>query len=242
MMKKNRNSRRGKSNFGKGKMNNDNDKNDGRCYKCGKHGHIQAECPKLKKKLSRNFQKKKSFGSWSDEEESDHEEIANMCFMSINEDSDEDSGELGIMVDVGKSEVRLPTCPNYHELQEFIDIALADIEKVLNELRKIQRKERLGFEVGILESEEKKPLKILITPHVSTMENSVIPLTIAGLRTAGDGSGNPSPLDHCKKNRKVEWYLDSACSIHMTGDKQLFKTVTKLDGGTATFGDKSKGM
>jgi len=27
----------------------------------------------------------------------------------------------------------------------------------------------------------------------------------------------------------------------MTGDKQLFKSVTKLDGGTVTFGDKSKG-
>ena len=27
----------------------------------------------------------------------------------------------------------------------------------------------------------------------------------------------------------------------MTGDKQLFKSVTKLDGGTITIGDKSKG-
>nr|XP_009597507.1 uncharacterized protein LOC104093463 [Nicotiana tomentosiformis] len=46
--------------------------------------------------------------------------------------------------------------------------------------------------------------------------------------------------EHCKKNRKGKWYLDTACSRHMTGDKQLFKTVTKLDGGTVTFGDKSK--
>ncbi|XP_070043253.1 uncharacterized protein [Nicotiana tomentosiformis] len=63
MMRKNKNSRRGKSNFRKGKMNNENDKNDGRCYECGKHGHIQAECPELKKKINRNFQKKKSFGA-----------------------------------------------------------------------------------------------------------------------------------------------------------------------------------
>ncbi|XP_070040842.1 uncharacterized protein [Nicotiana tomentosiformis] len=142
MMKKNRNNRRDKSNFRKGKMNNENDKNDGRCYECGKHRHIQAECPELKKKLSRNFQKKKSFGAWSDEEESVHEEIANMCFMAIKEDSDEDSGELGLMADEGTSEVHFSTCPNCHELQEFIDIAFADIEKVLNELRKIQREKK----------------------------------------------------------------------------------------------------
>ncbi|XP_070043277.1 uncharacterized protein [Nicotiana tomentosiformis] len=134
MMKKNRYSRRDKSNFRKYKINNDNDKNDGRCYECGKHGEIQAECHKLKKKHSRNFQKKKSFQFLSDEKESDQEEVANICFMAINDNSDEDSCELGLMADKGTSELRLPTYPNYHELQEFIDIALADIEKVLNEL------------------------------------------------------------------------------------------------------------
>ncbi|XP_075105071.1 uncharacterized protein LOC142179243 [Nicotiana tabacum] len=104
MMRKNRYSRRGKSNFRKGRTNNENDKNDGRCYECRKHGHIQADCPVLKKKLNRNLQKKKFFGAWSDEEESDHEEIANMCFMAIKEDSNEDSGELGLMKDKGVDE------------------------------------------------------------------------------------------------------------------------------------------
>ncbi|XP_070054036.1 uncharacterized protein [Nicotiana tomentosiformis] len=97
MMRKNRNSRRGKPNFRKGRINNKTDKNDGRCYECGKFGHIQADCPELNKKLSRNMQKKKYFGAWSDEEESDHEEVANICFMAINEN--EDLGELGLMAD-----------------------------------------------------------------------------------------------------------------------------------------------
>lgn len=61
-----------------------------------------------------------------------------MCFTVIKEDSDEDSCELGLMADKGTSKVRLPTCPSCHELQEFINIALANIEKILNELRKIQ--------------------------------------------------------------------------------------------------------
>nr|XP_009787985.1 PREDICTED: uncharacterized protein LOC104235856 [Nicotiana sylvestris] len=140
----------------KGRINNEND---GRCYKCGKHGHIQADCPVLKKKVSRNLQRKKFFGAWSDEEESNHEEIANMGFMALEDDSNEESGEsgfsgnirineakdldqLGLMEDEGTSEVRPLNCPNYYELQEFVDIALADIERVLNELRKIQREKK----------------------------------------------------------------------------------------------------
>ncbi|XP_019256245.1 PREDICTED: uncharacterized protein LOC109234627 [Nicotiana attenuata] len=209
MMRKNRNSRKGIPNFRKGRINNEND---GRCYECGKHGHIQADCPEQKKKLSRNLQRKKSFGAWSDEEEFDHEEIANMCFMALEDDSNEESGELGssgnrginekedsdqlgLMADERTSEVRPLNCPNCYE-QEFIDIALADIERVLNELRKIQR--------------EKKEWALKLE-------------------------------EHRKKNRKGKWYLESVCSRHMTGDKQLSKTVTKLDGGTVTFGDKSKG-
>nr|XP_018627673.1 uncharacterized protein LOC104100345 [Nicotiana tomentosiformis] len=105
MMRKNKYSKRGKSNFIRGRTNSENDKNNGRCYECGKHGHIKPDCPMLKTKLSRNFQKKKSFGAWSDEEESDIEEIVNMCFMAIKEDSNEDSCELGLMADEGTSEV-----------------------------------------------------------------------------------------------------------------------------------------
>jgi len=56
MMRKNRYSRRGRSNFRKGRTNNENDKNDGRCYECGKYGHIQDDCPteeKAKQELSK---------------------------------------------------------------------------------------------------------------------------------------------------------------------------------------------
>ncbi|XP_070057342.1 uncharacterized protein [Nicotiana tomentosiformis] len=63
MARRNRNNIRGKSNFRKGRMRNEVDKNDGRCYECGMFGHIQADCPELKKKLSRNLQKKKAFGA-----------------------------------------------------------------------------------------------------------------------------------------------------------------------------------
>ncbi|XP_070029362.1 uncharacterized protein [Nicotiana sylvestris] len=47
--------------------------------------------------------------------------------------------------------------------------------------------------------------------------------------------------EHHKGNRKRKWYLDRVCSSHMIGDKNLFKEVTKIDGGSVKFGDDSKG-
>nr|XP_033514218.1 uncharacterized protein LOC117278892 [Nicotiana tomentosiformis] len=46
--------------------------------------------------------------------------------------------------------------------------------------------------------------------------------------------------EHHMKSRKGKWYSDSACSSHMTGDKNLFKEVTKINGGSVKFGDASK--
>ncbi|XP_075100702.1 uncharacterized protein LOC107789075 [Nicotiana tabacum] len=243
MMGKNRYSRRGRSNFRKGRTSNENDKNDGRCYECGKYGHIQADCPELKKKLSKNFQKKKSCGACSDEEEYDHEEIANMCFMVTKEDSnkdsdkpelmaeneadeEEDSDELCFMADKGTSEVRLPSYPNWYELQDFVDIALTEIEKVLGELRKIQREKKdwaLKLEVCEIErdtlQDEVNELKLQLngllksTSHSSVKSNQTVPHTSL-IRTR-----NSLGCSYC-------------------GSKT---TADGLDGGTVTFGDKSKG-
>ncbi|XP_060200618.1 uncharacterized protein LOC132628880 [Lycium barbarum] len=47
--------------------------------------------------------------------------------------------------------------------------------------------------------------------------------------------------EHHKKKSKGKWYLDSACSSHMTGDKSLFKSIADIDGGLVTFGDNSIG-
>ncbi|XP_075079812.1 uncharacterized protein LOC107768901 [Nicotiana tabacum] len=143
---------------------NEQDKNDGKCYECGKFGHIQAECLELKRKISRGFNKNKTFGSWSDEDDSDHEEITNLCFMTI------------------------------------------------------------------LENEMKKTLGCWTDEDVSDDENENC------FMARGETSE-----EHHRVSRKVKWYLDSACSSHMTGDKNLFKEVTKIDRGSVKFGDDSKG-
>ena len=50
--------------------------------------------------------------------------------------------------------------------------------------------------------------------------------------------------EHCYKansTKKNPWYLDSGCSRHMTGDKNLFMDLKPKNGGDFTFGDNSKG-
>ncbi|XP_019248325.1 PREDICTED: uncharacterized protein LOC109227582 [Nicotiana attenuata] len=198
------------------------------------------------------------------------------------------------MSDEGTSEVRPLNFPNCYELQEFVDIALANIGRVLNELRNIQREKKewdLKLEVCEIErdllQEEVNELQLQLnglqksTSHSSVKSNQTVRhkqkkshgCSLCGknghntnqcrnrIITEKDSEDSPSCFycgkkghtsnrcrfknnrrwEHHKKNRKGKWYLDNACSRHMTGDKQLFKTVTKLDGGTVTFGDKSKG-
>ncbi|XP_070050341.1 uncharacterized protein [Nicotiana tomentosiformis] len=126
----------------------------------------RAYCPELKKKLSRNLRKKKPFKAWSGEEESDHEKIADMCFMAIKEDSNKDSSELGLMADEGADEE-----------------GDSDIERTLNKLRKIQREKNdwaLKLEVCEIEHD--------------MLQDEVNELQLNGSRTTGDGSGDLSPL------------------------------------------------
>ncbi|KAG8655688.1 hypothetical protein MANES_04G060401v8 [Manihot esculenta] len=62
------------------------------CYECNKPGHYKVDCPKLKKPIKK-FKKKAFKATWdesSDTEEEDvGDEIANMCFMALEESSDE---------------------------------------------------------------------------------------------------------------------------------------------------------
>nr|XP_016501827.1 PREDICTED: uncharacterized protein LOC107820128 [Nicotiana tabacum] len=274
MIRRNRNNRRGKSNFRKGRMSNEADKNDGRCYECGKFGHIQADCPELKKKLSRSMQKKKAFGAWSDEEESDHEKIANICFMVLSDK--EDSRELGLMAyindeednsreprslsDEGTSEVCTPLCPICYELQEFVDISLADIERVVNALRRTKReKER-----------EKKDWALKL--EVCEIERDMLQDEVNELKLQLNGLQKTTSLSPVKTIRMlitrrkslVPFVVKMAIVLTIAGTELELKVVlvtltthpapivvkeatpqiiavTKLDGGTVTFGDKYKG-
>nr|XP_016460702.1 PREDICTED: uncharacterized protein LOC107784145 [Nicotiana tabacum] len=122
----------------------------------------------LQEEISLGFNKNKSFGSWSDENSSEHEEIENLCFMMILE----------------------------------------------NEMNKSS---------GCWTEEETSDDK-----WKDDNENCFM------------ARGETSE-EHHRISHKAKWYLDSAYSSHMTGDKYLFKEVTKIDGGNIKFGDDSKG-
>nr|XP_009795078.1 PREDICTED: uncharacterized protein LOC104241824 [Nicotiana sylvestris] len=168
LMRRFRNARRGKIPPRRSRKYNEQDKNDGKCYECERFGHVQAECPDLKRKISRGFNKNKSFGSWSDEDSPEHEEIANLCFMTI----------------------------------------------LKNDMNKLS---------GCWKDEDTSDDECK-----DDNENCFI--------ARGETS-----KEHHRRSRKGKWYLDSACSSHITGDKNLFKEVTKIDGRNVKFGDDSKG-
>ena len=61
------------------------------CYECKKPGHIKSECPKLKHKSKGTKERRKAFkATWDDTSESEmeesQEEVANLCFMALEDD------------------------------------------------------------------------------------------------------------------------------------------------------------
>ncbi|XP_060200433.1 uncharacterized protein LOC132628684 [Lycium barbarum] len=302
-MRRSRNNRKGSSNFRKGKTSTRQQKNDGKCYECGKYGHIASECPETRKKPTRSYQKQRAFSSWSEDEISDEEseEIENVCFMAFE----------------GSSKVSSHPCSKCEETQELLDQTLIDLNNVFDEYRKLKRqKKEWESKLEICEKEKnliqnevynlQSKIDILLKPsshnyaksNQSTYINKstgkkVLPMTNnlegkktvflktdqstrtsksterkSGIHRSTDPckvEGKPFQTCFCcgklghnyhncrfrfstapgwerhKKRKKGKWYLDSACSRHMIGDKSLFKSVADFDGGLVTFVDNSTG-
>ena len=59
------------------------------CFKCKKLGHIKYDCSPYKSEANRRKKEKVMMATWSESEESSEEEnekeVANMCFMAIDE-------------------------------------------------------------------------------------------------------------------------------------------------------------
>ncbi|XP_075095412.1 uncharacterized protein LOC142173690 [Nicotiana tabacum] len=263
----------------------------------------------LKRKVSRGFNKNKSFESWSDEDNLKHKEIANLCFMTILENNmnkysgcrtDEDASddeckedyENYFMARGETRKIRSYNCDRCNEFQDILDLTLKESQKMMNELRRLNREKKdweLKLEVceiekEVLQDEVQESQIQLNGMRKSTGQSSVksnqttykltekrpVRTKSTSTNTSGrskTGFGNPKTIlvlveltnkdpiklrylkesdnsilqEHHRKICKGKWYLNSACSSHMTGDKNLFKEVAKINGGSVKFGDESKG-
>ncbi|XP_019261602.1 PREDICTED: uncharacterized protein LOC109239483 [Nicotiana attenuata] len=169
--------------------------NDRKCYKCRNYGHIQANCPELKRKLSKGNRKRKSSSVWSDEYMPDkkHNGVANLCFMAQSETSEkrksfciwsdddisdndhEESTSNCIMAPSETSEVRFQDCDKCNELQSIVEQALEDMRKILDELMKTKR-EKKNLETQLEEynnlKKEKEEWDILLEEY--QVENDLL--------------------------------------------------------------------
>ena len=67
-------------------------------------------------------------------------------------------------------------------------------------------------------------------------------LSIHSLRINQSGFGYQNLIPKLKlegsvKRKQQQWYLDSACSRHMTGDKRSFLSLKNIKGGNVAFGN-----
>ncbi|XP_075077415.1 uncharacterized protein LOC142164131 [Nicotiana tabacum] len=242
LMRRYRNIKKGRMSSRQTRKYNEQDKIDGKCYECGRYGHVQTEFPDLKRKVSIGFNKNKSFESWSNEDNLEHEEIANMCFMTVLENdikysncwTDENTSD-------NEAKQTLKTV-SWHKVKQARDVLQDEVQELqmqLNDMRKSTSHSSVKSNQATYKSTGKRldgfgnPKTTLIPVDLTSKDPRKL-----GYLKEGD---NSILQEYHRKSRKGKWYLDSVYSIHMTVDENLFKEVTKINVGSVKFGDDSKG-
>nr|XP_033512156.1 uncharacterized protein LOC117276863 [Nicotiana tomentosiformis] len=248
LMRRYKNTKRGRIPPRRTRQYNEQDKNDGKCYECGRFGYVQAECPELKRKASRGFNKNKSFGSWSDEDSSEHEEIENLCFMTILEnDMNKLSGcwtDEDISDDDCKDDNENCFMARGETSEDILDLTLEESQKMMNEIKRLNREIKdwkLKLKVCEIEKEvlqdEVDELQMQLNGMRKSTSHSFVKSNQATYKSTGEG---PARTESTSTNTNGRTKNGSSPMCHHC-DKNLFKEVTKIDGGNVKFGDDSKG-
>ncbi|XP_070032064.1 uncharacterized protein [Nicotiana tomentosiformis] len=214
-----------------------------------------AECPDLKRKVSRGFNKNKSFESWSVEDSSEHKEIANLCLMTILENDMNKYSGCWTDEDASDDECKEVTENYFMERGETsedweLKLEVCEIERDILQDKVQELQMQLN---GMCKSTTHSSVKSNQANYKSTgkgldgFENTktiLIPVELTNkdpskLGYLKEGDNSISQEQH-RKRCKGKRYLDSTCSSHMTGDKNLLTEVTKINGENFKFGDDSK--
>ncbi|XP_024019082.1 uncharacterized protein LOC112090920 [Morus notabilis] len=223
------------------------------CYDCKKPRHKRTECPlkrSNKKSSKRDELKKVLQATWDElelgESDSDEqEEIANMCFMVIDDNEVTSNSKLHI------------------EENSITSFSNEDIEHAFSELHEEYTKlahrnashrktiELLKKEITLLTNEKSTILceNVSLKEKVDDLTKIILKFTngkknfdqMLGGQRCVFNKGSLGYKPHEPREEKVKKFLDSGCSKHMTGDLSLLKNFTRKNGGRVTFGDNIKG-
>ncbi|KAK8924196.1 hypothetical protein KSP39_PZI019371 [Platanthera zijinensis] len=227
------------------------------CYHCNKIGYIRSKCPKylkeIKEKKHKGKKKVLKAKIWDDttsegasSSSSSEEEEANMCLIGKSVISDD---ECSVQSDTEIHDLTLA-------MKKF-GIGQRSLDMILGYQCHGSGRFGLGYTTGsyrlaitpIVDDNEKSIKSGFKNSNVNKVSNTAsssskvqrsytlisslhVPNAI-GLVTPQTRAGGKEKA----KDKEDVWYLNSACSKHMTGNKEKFLSLEMKKGGVVTFGD-----
>ncbi|XP_057985321.1 uncharacterized protein LOC131170279 [Hevea brasiliensis] len=242
------------------------DQSEIKCFECNKPGHIKPNCPKLKKKNSKDKSKKALVASWMDSDDSSSDnssdkEVVHICLMALEEDKRESSQQREINTEVNKSDSL--SIEDYEDafakLYEKYKVYKKKCSALNKEIASL-RAENDSMSIIVQENKFYKNQMLLFDEFNKELSNKKSGLGYDGFMLYGKyknflvkASSHSLPnviCFYCNQNGHMvclrskqeceQWYVDSACSRHIIGDKEKFSNLTLKSGGHVRFGDKGK--
>ncbi|KAJ8768804.1 hypothetical protein K2173_023708 [Erythroxylum novogranatense] len=209
----------------------DEKKSNEECWKCGKRGHHARECKSSSS--TSNFQKSDKYdkgkkkasllATWSDDEEAYQSNEENNLALMANSSSTSDDEEEVTLFD---QDLRDSFNALQIDFEEAIEIK-KNLRKKIREL--VTENNALHETIDDLDSPKEDHSACLVEKENLICELDRLRKEFSYVVQAKDEKSSST------------WYIDSGCSRHMSGDKNLFEEIKPKNQGYVTFGDNNKG-